>query len=218
VELPEVWMISIKDNAVSQHYKNICRPTWESTGLKVKDFDAVTPEDLRHLTTLDFFGKIRDNGDVIDFTDTEKAVWWSHFTLWYRCVESNMPMIILEHDALRVDDLNIHHLINDKVNFLFLGHILAESDRMKLSPAVAYYITPLVARFLCQAATKKHKWASRGIDDICIYMNVDGWIRHIYTDLWTRTENNNNFLVGDSRRIARQILDEDVGTTIEHIK
>jgi hypothetical protein len=66
---PEVWMISISDNPISQHYKNICVPSWQKFGYSVNHFEAITPRSLKNSNNLKFYKKIRKDGKTtVDFT------------------------------------------------------------------------------------------------------------------------------------------------------
>lgn len=46
---------------------------------------------------------------------TEVAAYFSHFSLWTHCVEINMPIIILEHDAIMVNAYRNHFGYNQIV-------------------------------------------------------------------------------------------------------
>ena len=89
-------MIRIKDDPVSEKYAAYCSRSWTHAGWDLRFYDAVTPETL-HLQSGLTFGT-RGNGK--ELTDTEKACFYSQYNLWKKCALENVPMLILEHDAM----------------------------------------------------------------------------------------------------------------------
>ncbi len=97
-------MIVMKGNDASEYYANYCIKSWEAFGIEVKRFDAIVPKDLEKLKDLRWekyiastkYTKRKINAE---FTETEKSCFYSHYMLWKKCVEKNIPFMILEHDA-----------------------------------------------------------------------------------------------------------------------
>ena len=150
--LPELWMISMSDCEISQYYRKICQPTWEEKGFKVNHFEAMTPKDLNQFKDHLKFGKKRPtlSGSrpyEIDFSPTEKAVWYSHFVAWMTCIQLNQPIIIVEHDAFLEQKLE-PEIFDEKVKFISFGHkkeIHKKDPNLEIILAmicVSYYITP----------------------------------------------------------------------------
>ena len=145
-----VWMIQISDNEISQYYKNHCLPSWTDRDYVVNMFEAITPDTLGDELE---FGWLKSNKSKRKFTETEKAVWYSHYYLWAQCTE---PMIIIEHDTMTYGKFDI----TPSMNFKFL----AESNK-GLAPASAYYLTPATASDLISECTGSP-----------ITLNVDGYM------------------------------------------
>jgi GR25 family glycosyltransferase involved in LPS biosynthesis len=207
---PETWMISITDNPISQYYKEICLPTWQENGYKVNHFEAITPESMKNITDLDFFGKLRKNGKVVPFSETEKAVWYSHYFLWVNCIKLNKPIIVFEHDAFMTSDVKPSQFRG--VDFAFMCNKLTPENYRGLLPCGAYYISPKMAK--CFVELSRRKVSAQKYDNVGVYVNVDGFVRRTVEDLGKRKIINYvNF-----RMCAEQIIHNDVGTTIEHNK
>jgi len=139
-----IYMISITGHPVSEMYKRITMDSWTGSGFKVIHFEAITPKDLYKKHKLDF-GK-KTTGTKREFTATEKAVWYSHFELWCKCLKLNKPIIVLEHDSKLLKPLpNL-----DKEGYKFLSFINRDYGKggIYMAPGSGYYITPVVAQRL----------------------------------------------------------------------
>lgn len=93
---PPVNIIVIEDHPISQMYYRKVLPSWKSHNIKPVVHKATTPIDLVYRNTLSF--GLKTTNEKRDFTATEKAVWYSHFDLWCKCIRKG-PMIIVEHDS-----------------------------------------------------------------------------------------------------------------------
>jgi len=134
----EVWMIAISHSETSQLYVKECAPSWKNYNLK--SFEAITPKSLKHLNELHFYKKRSGR----EFTETEKAVWYSHFLLWKKCWEEKKPLIIIEHDSILRKDIGevgrtkLLSFLRDRKQF--------KSDPVEnnniLSPGSGYVIFP----------------------------------------------------------------------------
>lgn len=97
-------MIVIKDNKASEYYAEYCKKSWENIGLKVNKFDAIVPKDLQNLNNIKWSTYSNQNkytklGLKVEITETEKACFYSHYTLWEKCISKQLPIMILEHDS-----------------------------------------------------------------------------------------------------------------------
>jgi len=167
---PEVYIIAIENNVTSQYYLNRVKPSWEKGGFKVNEFKACTPDTLNkeycglHLN----FGKrdqagIKRRGEEI--TLTEKAVWYSHLSLWNKCRKDNKNIIIVEHDALLIHPMKLSYFNNCKpiVAFATAGvpacakycectDCIRTKKSRNITAGGAYYLTPKIARILINEA------------------------------------------------------------------
>ena len=145
-----IFMIVMKDHPVSVMYQREVLPSWKELGHDVKLFDATTPKDLVYKSKLDF--KTKTTGKKREFTATEKAVWYSHFELWCKCVDEG-PLIVLEHDSKLVKQLPDM----SKEGYKFLSFIERDFGvkGKHIAPGSGYYITPPIAeRLVAQAVAK----------------------------------------------------------------
>ena len=113
---PPVLMIRMKGHEKSEEYAEVSRKTWEKRGYSVTYMDAITPETMHTFEDpqIRFAYKIairsvekrrqklqKDKGFKFEgiFSDTEKAVWYSHVKAWRQVASGDEPTIICEHDA-----------------------------------------------------------------------------------------------------------------------
>ena len=88
----DIWMIRMKGDYTSELYAKYCAKSWTDAGFHVNFFDAVTPETLHNYERIKFHPLSKQ-------TDQEKSILVSFILLWEKCVETNRPFLILEHDA-----------------------------------------------------------------------------------------------------------------------
>lgn len=157
-------------------------------------FEAVTPENLHLQHGLNFSFKKSRGSYGIEFSPTEKAVWYSHFNLWKMCVRLNIPIIVVEHDMkLQKEGLVTKNFRNN--NGVGLGCTYSATIEEYLNlPCGCYYLTPYLADVIVKAIQKDP-----------VKINPDG---HIKKFLDTNNEN----------WCAKQVIDKNVGTTIVHNK
>ena len=140
------FVIVIRDNEASEYYYDYIESSWTDHGFKLTRFDAITPKDLPHLSDLQFHHHTSQKYQSVNynkpFSDTEKAVWYSHYTLWNKCVELGTPIIVVEHDVLL---LNAHHMeiYDDGFDFITFDNSFG-----------CYYITPKLAALLISNAKR----------------------------------------------------------------
>lgn len=140
-------MIVMTKHPVSEMYSRITIPSWTKSGYEVERFEATTPKDLYSKHTLTF--GIKTAGKKRDFTATEKAVWYSHFDLWCKCIREG-PLIVLEHDSKLIKPLPDL----SKEGYKFLSFINRDFGNKLtcMAPGSGYYITPAVAERLVSRA------------------------------------------------------------------
>lgn len=144
-------MIKMTRNPISEMYSRICIESFNHFKHKVKTYEAVTPKDLYLKDELKF-GKKDSRKEIRDFTPTEKAVWYSHYELWKKCIKLNKPIIVVEHDSKLIRQLP-QKIDVKKGKFLSFIYRDWNNDNVKhLAPGSGYYITPLGAKILCKKA------------------------------------------------------------------
>lgn len=97
------YMIVIKNNVASEYYANYCLPEWRKH-FNVDMFDAITPKTYKKVKELTFDKyssnfKYSSNNIRAEITETEKACFCSHYSLWLDCFYQQKPIMILEHDC-----------------------------------------------------------------------------------------------------------------------
>lgn len=96
-------MIVIKDNPISEYYASITLPEWRKAGFEVQVFDACTPNNPPDNFTMNFTylrtAKYLDLNLNKEHTPTEQACWYSHMSLWKKCVDLDRSILVLEHDS-----------------------------------------------------------------------------------------------------------------------
>lgn len=208
----DIYMISITGNPVSEHYKKIVTPSWESRGYELQHFEAVTPKDLHRFDNLNFGQRApKRNAPARDFTPTEKAIWCSHFALWKVCIEINRPICIVEHDCYLIDhlpDFGRHKMMLFCIFQLNHGSpYIKHGIWNAIAPCGGYFITPEAAKRLTNKSQNS-----------IIELNVD-WTVHDTWDDYHLEETNRNIVEFQKYLwdwvVAFQYQD-DMGTTIEH--
>jgi len=190
--LPKVLMISMSHNTKSTYYRDRCSASWEKRGYTVEHFEAITPIDLNRSVEgrLDFldFGKKKFR---INFTPTEKAIWYSIMLAIKKVSESSEPYIIVEHDALLLKAIPEELFL--KNNFIFLCHA-----NKGLTPCGAFYITPETGSWIMNCESLKS----------VVNFNVDGQLLAWNKALGGMTE----------KQYVKQFVNPKIGVTIEHKK
>lgn len=116
------YAITIKNNDISEQGLNTLVSSSKGVGnqFQIDRFDAITPADVDStMATKKLKWNYPDVGSVLDpWTELRKSAYGgrdpkkrvgcalSHFLLWESCVETNEPMLVLEHDSVFVRKLD----------------------------------------------------------------------------------------------------------------
>lgn len=190
-----IWMISISDNPVSQYWKSEVIDSWTSRGYAVNHFEAITPKSVNQFDQELTF---TSNQNRRPFTDTEKAVFCSHYCLWKKALEN--PLIVVEHDILLQCDLP--SVFSNELVDGFATTYVPRLKEYRMLPAGAYYITPSGASELISAVTSKP-----------ITSNVDAYLYRLGLSINRKCPDTYG-----ANLIAEQMFDPLIGTTIQHGK
>jgi hypothetical protein len=155
----KIYMIAIENHPISLMYQREVLPSWKE--YKVNIFKAITPKDLYKKHKLDF--GIKRNRE---FTSTEKAVWYSHFELWCKCIVEKTPILVIEHDSKLVKPLP--DMLEQGYKVLSFINRDFGAKGIHIAVGSGYYITPAFAERLIIAAVVRP-----------IHMNSDGHISRI---------------------------------------
>lgn len=187
--LPPVLMISMTGNPISEHYRDLAKPTWEYFGFTVHHFEAITPATMPNYLN---FAPIKHGKYKRPFSETEKAVWYSHIEAMRVVRDSRVPTIIVEHDAMLQKRPHPIRYEADLVCFC------RNKERRTKLPGAAYYIKPEYAK----RVVNKIKSVKQ------IIFNSDLYLHKM----------NDHQPAGPQwyHDHAYQHIDKEVGTTIEH--
>lgn len=169
MQVDAAYIISLKDNELSQKFTQRCAQSCEDVGqpykifegfdasqskIKVQDYqlgqpvgelgEIKVPDSLRGQAFINFLRLQRS-----DLLMTQIAVFLSHYTLWCLCLDIDRPIVILEHDAIMVKPYTLHKYYN---NIVYLG-----CREQQLADKEVYSIPPHgsdhkgLYRFICRA-------------------------------------------------------------------
>ena len=96
------YIIRLKDNEISEKYATECIEQAKKFGIEINYFDAINGLEYgKHLVELGISPRYK-------FKKGRPGVFGcflSHFYLWKKCVEENVPFCILEHDGYFIQPL-----------------------------------------------------------------------------------------------------------------
>lgn len=117
-EVENSYIIRIKDHKNSESMAARCMESCKVVGQKAVYWDAfdgtkqkiIVPEHSRNKTWLSWL-------KLLNYTLTKPEICCllSHFSLWCRCVEIDMPIVALEHDAIMLQPYTHHNVFNSVV-------------------------------------------------------------------------------------------------------
>ena len=169
----ECYIITINTNIESVLAAKRCISTGDKFGLHIDVFDAYTPihNPLKILKNKGVATKGFQEYEVDRWShgDAAAGCFLSHFTLWEKCIESNIPILIFEHDAIITDRIPSYILdgtgFDQVVNLGIPGHDefkipeftgvgLLFSSCPRFKGTHAYAIKPIGAKALIDQAKK----------------------------------------------------------------
>ncbi|MFP4793962.1 glycosyltransferase family 25 protein [Pasteurella multocida] len=89
-----------------QHIRN----QFSQKNIPFQFFDAISPSPLLDQLVLQFFPSLADSS----LTEGEKACFISHLSLWHKCVEDNLPYVIVFEDDIVLGEDADKFLISDE--------------------------------------------------------------------------------------------------------
>tara|TARA_R100000664_G_scaffold31723_1_gene45656 strand:+ start:130 stop:858 length:729 start_codon:yes stop_codon:yes gene_type:complete len=165
------YIISIKGNEVSEQLTQQCLasckevgqpnvhifPAFDATDSKVKvqkhdlglpigELGSIkVPDFLQGQAFLNFLRLKR-----CDLLMTQIACFLSHYSLWCMCLDKDMPIVILEHDAVMIKPYLRHHYIN---NIVYLGGCEQVEGTLRSNETIPPHASDQqgLDRFICRA-------------------------------------------------------------------
>jgi len=107
-DIPLAYIIQMSDNPISQKLSERCADSCEEVGQPYRYFEAFTPTHTPITDSWVSWIKVVDN----QLSPSEVACAFSHIALWAKCVETDTPLIVLEHDAIMRQPLKDFPLFN----------------------------------------------------------------------------------------------------------
>lgn len=156
------FIIRLKDNPISERLANRCAESCRLVNQNFQFWDAYDGTS-GEIKVPDHHNVIMNLIKVTDHyaTKSEVATALSHISLWAHCILIDKPIVILEHDAIMLNQYNYHHVYN---SIAFLGskeqyeqgwHVMPTPPHASEGPnyhficrAHAYAIDPAVAKNL----------------------------------------------------------------------
>jgi hypothetical protein len=195
MNLPHVMMIVIPDNPISMYYRGRVESSWTDRGFNIEYYSAVTPETIKDQPRpLNF--RIKDYPSpkrAREFTETEKAVWYSHRNIWGIIRRKKSPVIVIEHDTMLLKPIDPR--IFNRVKAMGLCHSLLPDGTMGTTVGAGYYLTR-------EAAEEFY----RDTFDLRINFNSDNYIHKKIDKMGSHWRTH----------YCQQIKDTTIGTTIRH--
>lgn len=111
-DVEKAYIITIKDNNISETLSSRCAATCESVGMKYEKweaFDGTNSKEIRvpeHLVNQSWLKLLKFTS--YKMTVSEIACALSHISLWIHCIELDKPIVILEHDAMLINNYRKH--------------------------------------------------------------------------------------------------------------
>jgi len=115
-KIESAYVITIKDNDISEKLAYRCIQSCEDVGQPVKLWPAFDGTDKRtvkvpdHLKNEQYWRWIKQPNDK--YSTSQVAVFFSHLSLWAHCATIDQPIVILEHDAIMIQKLEQHNYYN----------------------------------------------------------------------------------------------------------
>jgi len=193
---PAVGMIFLKDNKISETYKNIVKHSWINAGYKVWYHDAITP-DTMHLGVkeLKFGNKAQGRNKGNPLSPTEQAIWYSHMMMWEIASRKTNPLIVIEHDVMLLKPIEQSVLAQHPILGLSHCGLLSKHPHKgyRISAGGAYMLTPEIAKKMID-----------GVPELITY-NSDGYIHNWIARYGTFRQ-----------EYSTQLYLPEVGVTIDH--
>jgi len=159
----KAFVITIFDNPKSVESAGICIRSARRMGVEVKKHKAFTPNDSPMKIASEKGIPIEGFDEVYSRFENCLAAFLSHHSLWEKCIEINEPVIILEHDAVFVNQIPpffVHKIVNiGKPSYGRYNRppLLGENplvSKKYLPGAHGYYVEPAGAKELIKKAEK----------------------------------------------------------------
>jgi len=188
-----IFILGIKNNEVSQWYEEQCIDNFKKFGYNnLTHFEAIVPETMGNELTFASHRHYNANRKR-DWDVVEKAIWYSHYYLWCKCVELDETIIVAEHDCMMTKEFTPFVLEHGLFSFA------ATTKTSHSIAGVGYIITPKYARRLIRHALSNE-----------LVMPCDGFIHSFQIKRMKYGKFDNKFL--HKQVFARHYVNPKIGT------
>lgn len=181
----KAYVITITDFEPSVSSANKCVSSAKKHGLDVEIFDAITPKKNPLELLKEYEINIEDFNEVYSRKINGICCFLSHYSLWKKSLEYNENVLILEHDAVMVDDFDININFNmllslgkpsyGKYNTPQKRGVNKLTSKSYLPGAHSYIVKPNAAAELIKQSKIKANYA-----DVFINLETFKWIEEYY--------------------------------------
>ena len=183
IKVDKAYILTLPGNAQSERMTKRCVKSCEEVGQKYvlwNGFDGTSEGIIapKHLEKEPWLKWIKCPNSALK--NGEVAAFLGHVSLWAKCIELDMPIVILEHDAVMVKPFEEHPALNA---IIYLGCEEQQQGKLQIGPvpvhlkweglnclykAHAYSVDPFIARRLM--ANVIASGVTRSID---VFMRAD---------------------------------------------
>jgi len=178
------YVITIMDNEDSRMVAERCIRYSSWYNVNIKNWPATTPKDDLDKLYADEGLSMDGLNEVYSRTANCAAAFFSHYSLWKKCVEDNETFAIFEHDAVlnnKVPEVHFDYVMNighpsyGKWNTPSTLGVNKLTSKRYFPGAHAYMVTPKGAKKLIEQA----KICAKPTD---VFMNLDDmpWLQEYY--------------------------------------
>jgi glycosyl transferase family 25 len=149
VKISGAYIIKIKGHKISESLAKRCADSCDKVGMKYQYWDAFdgTKDGIHPPENLNPFMKMVKIADHF-LTRSEVACALSHISLWAKCVEDDVPLVVLEHDAIMVAPYPEHTMYN---SISYLGCIEQAKENWRVVPTPPHGSMGKNYHFMCRA-------------------------------------------------------------------
>jgi GR25 family glycosyltransferase involved in LPS biosynthesis len=135
-KIHSAYIITIKNNKISEEFAKECYNSCVNFNIPVYYWNAfdgtskqniLIPENLIHESYIKFLKPLNTK-----LLTTEIACLMSHFSLWCHCIIIDKPIIIFEHDAIVIKQIEYH---KNKNSINYLGNIEQYKNKSIQNPS-----------------------------------------------------------------------------------
>lgn len=143
--IQSAYVITIKDNSVSETLSARAIQSCKDIGMPVSRWNAVYTEKSNDRFNIKFPLQITEDNVCryikrtnAELTATEIACALSHISLWFHCIKLDKPIVILEHDAVMQEKIELHNFYN-AIHYLGCEIYKKNSNSVKPIPLMGHY-------------------------------------------------------------------------------